>query len=253
MTPRNGRYFAKWKIPTKCICDAGMFLDVETVTGGGNVMQARYHDIAENMESKPGLPAACVAAEKENWKQCIFSQHAFTYSTTPTFVINSLYNFGAWALLATNFSDGSGPPPDWAKCWPSTGRMTPDTYKTCNATQVEIIQGFRKAFIAAAAPAVDPSTKHGIYADSCPNQHCQTSTGWSMVHVNGTTMADAAARWYFHGSVEKHVDSPFMDPVLNPTCGYKEGVEPMCNNCANGGLGSNCLWDEEKQEFHGIL
>ena len=32
-------YFAKHSIPTKCICDAGMFLDVETVTGAGNVMQ----------------------------------------------------------------------------------------------------------------------------------------------------------------------------------------------------------------------
>ena len=112
------------------------------------MMQARYHDIAENMESKPGLPAACVAAETD-WRQCIFSQHAFKYSTTPTFVINSLYNFGAWALLATNASDGSGPPRDWEKCWPATGQMTPDTYKNCNATQIKIVQGFRESFIQA--------------------------------------------------------------------------------------------------------
>ena len=65
-------------------------------------------------------------------------------------------------------------------------------------------------------------------------------------------MAHAAARWYFSKSVEKHVDTPFMDPTLNPTCGYREGVEPMCNNCGNKGLGSNCLWDETKQEFHGL-
>ena len=28
--------------PVKCMCDAGMFLDVETVTGAGNVMATRY-------------------------------------------------------------------------------------------------------------------------------------------------------------------------------------------------------------------
>ena len=49
-------------IDVKCICDAGIFLDVETVTGAGNVMQQRYHDIADVMESKPGLSKACVAA-----------------------------------------------------------------------------------------------------------------------------------------------------------------------------------------------
>jgi len=53
-------------------------------------MQTRYHDIAEVMESKPGLPAACVASEKDDWKQCIFSQYAIKYMQTPTFLINSL-------------------------------------------------------------------------------------------------------------------------------------------------------------------
>ena len=89
--------------------------------------------------------------------------------------------------------------------------------------------------------------------------------------VNGTTMADAAARWYaaprhhprcriaassdacryryFGGSVEKIVDGPFPG---NPTCGDGERWgEPVCSNCANRGLGSNCLWDGSR--FHGEL
>ena len=45
-----------------------MFLDVDTVTGAGNVMEARYHDIATNMASKPGLSPACVAGESD-WRQ----------------------------------------------------------------------------------------------------------------------------------------------------------------------------------------
>jgi hypothetical protein len=52
----------------------------------------------------------------------------------------------------------------------------------------------------------------------CPNQHCQTSTGWSSVFVNNTTMAAAVARWYFfQGGEERHVDGEFPN---NPTCGY---------------------------------
>jgi O-palmitoleoyl-L-serine hydrolase len=243
-------YFAVHSIPVKCICDAGMFLDIETVTGAGNVMQKRYHDIADVMESKPGLPAACVAGE-EDWRQCIFSQHALKYHTTPTFVINSLYNFGEWAMLASSWLDSGNAPADWQSCWPKNGGLSPETYKTCNSTQLGIIQHWYEQFLLASAPATDPASPHGIFADSCPNQHCQTSTGWQMVKVNGTTMADAAARWYFQSSVEKHVDAPFMQP-FNPSCGLKEGVQPACNNCANTGLGSNCLWDEEKQTFHGI-
>jgi len=251
-------YFAKHSIPVKCICDAGMFLDVETVTNSGNIMEDRYHDIADVMESKPGLSPICTAAESD-WRQCLFSEHSLKYMKTPTFVINSLYNFGAWALLAQTTPgvfpvDGGPVPPEWADCWPATGKLTPTTYAKCNATQKTIIQHFREQFMAAAAPAIDPSTPHGIFADSCPNQHCQTSTGWNVVTVDGTLMRDAAARWYFDHTVEKHVDDPFMSP-LNPTCGFSnvsDNVKPMCNNCANEGLGSNCLWNSETKTFHGL-
>ena len=142
------------------------------------------------------------------------------------FVINSLYNFGEWELLAppaaagTFPPDTTTPPQDWAACWPSTGGLTPETYRRCNATQRGIIQGFRDRFLRATAPASDPGTPHGVFADACPTQHCQTSMGWNRVLVGGTTMAEAAARWYFEGSVEKHVDAPFPS---NPTCTQRSG------------------------------
>ena len=84
---------------------------------------------------------------------------------------------------------------------------------------------------------------------------CQTSTGWNLVHVSGKTMAEAAAAWYFNGSSTKLVDAPFP---ANPTCGFKgdfEGkppVVPICSNCANAGIGSNCIWDDEAGAFHGL-
>jgi hypothetical protein len=39
------------------------------------------------------------------------------------------------------------------------------------------------------------------------------------VHVDNVTMAEAAASWYFNGTVEKHLDVRFPG---NPTCGYSE-------------------------------
>ena len=250
-------YFAKHSIPVKCICDAGLFLDVDTVTGAGNVMQKRYHDIANVMESKPGLSPSCLNGETM-WQQCMFSEHSLKYSPVPTFVINSLYNFGEWAQLAPIYPPGTfppdtgTPPKDWLKCYPANGQLTPTSYKLCNATQKTLIQGFRKQFIEAISVVVDPKTPHGCFVDSCPNQHCQTSSGWNQVVVNGKMMRDAAADWYFKNSTEKSVDAPFAAPTVNPTCGFHKNQLPMCNNCANGGLGSNCPWSEATQRFTGL-
>lgn len=130
------RYFKPHGIPVKCICDAGVFLDVDTVTGAGNVMRARYFDIADNMATKDGLPAACVA-EETDWRLCQFSQYAIKYMKTPTFVINSLYNFGEWAMLAPMYngsfpSDSGTPPPDWQACYPGNGKLSPQSFAHCN-------------------------------------------------------------------------------------------------------------------------
>lgn len=207
-------YFAKWGIPVKCVCDAGAFLDIDTVTGAGNVMRKRYFDMAAFMESKPGLPTRCTAAEAD-WRECAFSQSALKYAETPVFAINSQYNFGEWAMLASSWNDTGTAPADWQNCWPKNGGLTPQTYANCNATQKEIIAHWRTTFLQALAPATDAKSPHGAYLDSCPTHHCQTSAGWNSVLVDNTTMADSVARWYFKGSVEKHVDAPFPG---NPTC-----------------------------------
>ncbi len=43
-----------------------------------------------------------------DWRRCLFSQFAMKYTTTPTFAINSLYNFGYWEM---NLG------PEWSQCW----------------------------------------------------------------------------------------------------------------------------------------
>ena len=52
-------------IDVRCICDAGMFIDVPTVTGAGNVMRTRFFDLADKMGTKESLNPKCVAAEPD--------------------------------------------------------------------------------------------------------------------------------------------------------------------------------------------
>ena len=79
---------------------------------------------------------------------------------------------------------------------------------------------FVAAFVAAMSTLI-----HLTLARPTQNQHCQTSTGWNVVKVDGKTMAEAAAAWYFDGSEEKHVDAPFPG---NPTCGQSHGRRVLC-------------------------
>ena len=60
-------------IDVRCICDAGVFMDVPTVTGAGNVMRTRFYDVADRMETKASLNPACVAKETD-WRECMFSE-----------------------------------------------------------------------------------------------------------------------------------------------------------------------------------
>ena len=167
------------------------------------------------MESHDGLDPKCIAGEGDAWRHCIFSQTSLRYTTTPTFMINSLYNFGEWEMLAPSWNDTGTPPSDWATCWPNNGGLTPETFATCNATQRSIIDNFRNQFLAAAAAAIEHSSSpHGAFLDSCPNQHCQTSTAWGSVVVNDTTMADAVARWSVDGFYEGFFDLVLCTAVL---------------------------------------
>lgn len=68
---------------------------------------------------------------------CFFSQYALAHSATPTFSLNSLYNFFVWEELLPNFGayKSENLPKDWLSCAPGNGHITPETYATCNATQ----------------------------------------------------------------------------------------------------------------------
>lgn len=190
---------------SKCICDAGVFVDVPSLTGVRTVRN-NYFNMVEQMNAIGGLPKACVAAEPDP-RICVFSEKAIQYPKTPTFGINSLYNFTFWDL--------GGLPASWKPCFPKNGALSNETWQHCNETQRAIITEFRETFIGKVNPLWDPASPHGVFLDSCPMQHCQTSTGWNKVSVAGKQMASAVAAWYFEHVTLKQIDEPFPS---NPTC-----------------------------------
>jgi hypothetical protein len=132
-------------------------------------------------------------------------------------------------------ADTGAPPPDWAACYPGNGKLTPASYAKCNATQMAIIQGVRDAPAAAAAPALDHGTPHGACVDACPNQHCQaqggpwctsTTSPWRRQRRAGILTAPWRSTW-----------TCAFPEIRRAGTVSSEGAKPICNNCANSGLG----------------
>jgi hypothetical protein len=84
-------------VSVKCVCDAGVFLDVETISGLGNVMEARYFDVADSMNAKDGLDPQCVAAEVR--RRCVVG------------VIMAVMVFVVVVVVVASSPPSSSPPP----------------------------------------------------------------------------------------------------------------------------------------------
>merc|ERR1712113_520480 len=148
--------------------DAGMF-------PGGN-----QNWLADRMESKPGVPAACVKAMetgKQDWRRCMDGSVTLQFTKTPMFVLNSLYNWCPAFFMLPAFAKNVS--------WISS-----------------VLPSYRKTLIQGLSAAWSSDTPHGVFADAC-DVHVESSVDWSKVSIGGPLMKDAAARWYFNRSIEK--------------------------------------------------
>lgn len=69
---------------TRCVADAGFFLDTPNVGDPGHgVMRDRFYDVVGGMNSSNQLHPGCRAAGL-----CFFSEHALKFTKTPTFILN---------------------------------------------------------------------------------------------------------------------------------------------------------------------
>jgi hypothetical protein len=145
-------------VKLKCMPDAGLF-------PGDNW---RHPDpgnswMADSMENKQGLNEKCVAAYERNgsdWRVCMRGAAALRYIETPIFLLNSLYN--------------------WCTAYFVSALPVPSAMWKTMTAKIKLLEGFLQGTHAsqmdAMAPAIDPSTPHGLFADSC-HAHVESSTG----------------------------------------------------------------------------
>ena len=161
---RVSALMSKHGVSVRCIVDAALFPAVT------------FDAVIDLMVARASLPRACVDAEQSNWRRCVHGRYSLLHSSTPTFVINSVFN------------------------WRSNA--APSAY--------------RDLMLRSLSPALNASSAHGAFASSC-DVHCEGSRHWRQVRINRLTMRHAVERWYFDGSVEKHLD-PNPAPNGNPDC-----------------------------------
>jgi hypothetical protein len=191
---RAAAMLATQHISLRCMPDAGLFPGGDWHTPGNDFLW-----LAENMESKPGMDEQCVAHYDQNnasdpigWRHCIQGAAALRFITTPTYILNSRYNWcSAYFLLPQCKNPPRPGQPKRPFCDVSFLRAS--------------VAGYREEVQAAMAPAWDPSTPHGVFSDAC-QVHVESSVSWNHVQIDGVLMRDSAARWYFDGSVEKRLD-----------------------------------------------
>ena len=69
-------------IPVRCIVDAALFPTVN------------FDPMLELIQAtQASLPRSCVIAEATHWRACVHARHSLQHSSTPTFVVNSLFNW----------------------------------------------------------------------------------------------------------------------------------------------------------------
>ena len=200
---------------TRCIADAGFFLDTPNVVGaaGQSVMRERFLDVVDGMNSTGQLHPGCKNAGLDP-RLCFFSEHALNFTATPTFLLNSLNNFMTWTILEPDpWAPGFPPgPPGWQRCLARGGEPTVASWSNgCNARQRAVVDGFRAAFLAAAAPALRAGHGHGCYLDSCPQNHEQHGS-ISSLRVGNQTATEAIAAWMAGGEIHV-VDDPFPSSI----------------------------------------
>jgi hypothetical protein len=138
--------------------------------------------MAESMESKPGLNDECVTAYERNhsdWRICIRGAAALRYIKTPTFLLNSLYN--------------------WCEAYFVHALPVPSALWKTAAEKINMLEnmleGMHRSQLDAMAPAIDPSTPHGLFSDSC-DAHVESTTGCAPTQAVAAQFLTARGRYH---------------------------------------------------------
>lgn len=208
---------------------SGFFLQHKTVEGLA-VYPTQMKNIFEMSNATYGVNAACIEAMNatSQW-QCNFAQHAYAYTKSPTFPLNSALD--SWQTLCIYTSEL---PPGWpnqkgtengvcgtAKGWMSCAKDP----ERCDPKQMTTMNQYISDFDATISTSGSTYGKagNGAFIHSC-HTHCEAQSGeFFRFRVNGVSMQEAVSKWW---------DAPVTDPAASHTyspCQYKTTSPHMCN------------------------
>ncbi|KAK4786914.1 hypothetical protein SAY86_010747 [Trapa natans] len=185
----------------KCLSDAGFFLDVQDISSV-YTMRSFYKSLVLLQDIQKNLNINCTSSV--NYPAlCFFPQYALKFITTPIFILNSAYDvFQFHHILVPPSSDPRG---HWSRCKLNA--------TACNATQIQILQGFRSHMIEALKFLAEHTGTGGMFINSCFT-HCQSESQdtWfapNSPRIHNRTIAEAVGEWYFGRRISKEIDCPY--------------------------------------------
>ncbi|KAI3945110.1 hypothetical protein MKW92_007690 [Papaver armeniacum] len=195
---------------TKCMSDAGVFLDImdiqlnytareffQKVVALHGAEQFLNENCTSSCENRTSSSENCTSSY-----QCFFPQYALPYVKTPYFILNTFYDdYQIGHHLVPPYTDPNG---DWERCKHN---------HTCNQCQLTKLQGFRSEMIKALKHFNKSSKTGGMFLNSC-FAHCQAEINdtWfapDSPRVDNRTIAEAVGDWYFERRVAKLVDCEY--------------------------------------------
>ncbi|GAB4858274.1 Pectin acetylesterase 9 [Ancistrocladus abbreviatus] len=185
----------------KCLSDAGFFLDIADISLNHS-MRSFFYELISLQGVEQNLDRTCTSSLIYP-KQCLFPQYALHYIRTPFFVLNTAYDvYQFHHILVPPSADIHG---HWNRCKFNT--------TACNASQIEVLQGFRLAMLGALNFFYKGSRRGGLFINSC-FAHCQSESQdtWFAVdspRINNKTIAEAVGDWYFSRRLTKLIDCAY--------------------------------------------
>lgn len=183
----------------KCLADAGLFLDVVNVAGGRTI-RSFFGGVVNMQGSGRNLPRTCTS--RMDATSCFFPQNVVQNIQTPMFILNTAYD--VWQLQESIAPSSADPHGYWKNC--------KINYSTCNAGQIQYLQGFRNQMLNA-VKGFSMSWQNGLFINSC-FAHCQmerqdTWYASNAPQIGNKGIAKAVGDWYFDRSAVKAIDCPY--------------------------------------------
>lgn len=195
---------------TKCMPDAGFFLDAPDVWGQRR-MEGLFRAAIEMHNVLGNVNEACVAAlpAEDGWK-CFYAPYSASFVQAPLFIVNPL--FDTWQIA--NIVLGGRLAPEWAGCRYSLAGCTPKQHAKLSAFADQLAT---RALSTVAADKGDGAFLFSCFLH-CPN--LDNDAWWQQVTIGDTALREAAADWVLdRGGDHFHVDK---------TIDYNRGTNPSC-------------------------